>query len=370
MENRTRIALYPMFADTIPVARYFLKYRHDVEVVELIAPKGSCVCGKDASFLDNRESLGLIVQSFDQAHVDSWDVLYLMHHDTIGLDEEALQHAVYDPMIKIAKAAEKRIIGYPFSDNTWKRDVDDWERSISGSEKNTLKKHGTIKQIKTFLVFVGGVIAEANAFEIMLGLYGELKKNNRVIAFSSSMNAEVCGTVSIRDLLYTKKLTDEQKVIAIEKQINQISKKEKADIILLQLDEPLLPFSDTLTSGFGIIPYIVSQVIIPDYCICCLPYSYVNPTFIQQFEQGLDGRFAFVPDRWHMSNAALDYTTVTSIRDAGAIHVPITWINGVLQAARENGINVGCDVLPEYLFEAVESIQSTLRDNQIVTSIL
>ena len=366
MGIHTKVALYPIFADTLPVARYLMKYRHDIEVIELLAPKGSCVCGRDAGYLDNREDLGSIVRPYDQADVDSWDELYILRHETIGLTNNMYHQMIYEPMVKIAQAANRRIIGYPFQDE----EINDPELMTNVLESSTFKKHGTIKQIKTFMAFVGGVIAEANAFETMLDLYGELQKSLCVVAFSSSMNAEVCGVFSLRNLLYGKQFTDDQKVFAIERKISEICRERKPDMILLQLDEPLMPFSDTQTGGFGIIPYIISQAISPDYCICCLPFGYATPSFVKQFEQGIEGRFSFSIDRWHMSNALLDYTTMTTIRDAGAIHVPMPQVEGALLSIRKYDINVGCDVLPHYLNETVESIKSALHEAQVVTSIV
>ena len=367
MSIHTKVALYPIFADTLPVARYLMKYRHDIEVVELLAPKGSCVCGIDAGYLDNREYLGITVRAYDQANVNSWDELYILRHETIGLTQDMYIQMVYEPMIRIAQEAKRKIIGYPFPLDD---EVNNPELTSSVHENSTFKKHGMVKQIKTFMVFVGGVIAEANAFEVFLRLYGELQKSLHVVAFSSSINAEICGVFSLRSLLYGKQFTDEQKVFAIEKTISKICKDKKADIVLLQLDEALMPFSDTQTGGFGIIPYIVSQAVSPDHCICCLPYGYVTPSFLTQFEQGLEGRFAFSPDRWHMSNALLDYTTMTSIRDAGAIHVPMSLVENTLLSTRGNGVNIGCDVLPQYLAETVETIISAYGDARTVTSII
>ena len=368
MKQKIRVALYPIFADTLPVARYLLKYRSNIEVVELISPLGSCVCGKDASTLDNQESLGKCINSCFDTNPDSWDELWLLQHETLGLTEESTFRSIYEPMVKIANGKNKKVCMCPsVMDSTVKVDT---EYETEQQNRGVIKKFGSIKPIKTFSIFIGGVIAEANAFEVFLNLYGELEKRVRVAAFSSSPNASTCNAFGLHDLLYHTSYTEEQKVFAIDRRIAHISKERKADIILIQLDEALMPFSDTLTSGFGIIPYIVSQTIEPDFCICCLPFGYDNPSFLQEFDHGLESKFGILTDQWHLSTVMLDFTTMTSVRDAGAIHLPMYMVKNEIKIARNKGLCVCNAMIPENLDELVSIILSSYHESQRITSIL
>lgn len=370
MTMKTRVALYPVFADTLPVARYLSNYCKDIEIVELLSPPGSCACGKDASFLDNRDDFGRYIKLFTETDATQWDELYLLNHDVLGVSDKEKMQDIYSPMIRIAEQHNRKIKEYPHNSNA-EYDVGEVSHTQEkDGAKNVIKKHATIQNIKTFLVFIGGVIAEANAFEVLLNLYGELSNYAQIAAFSSSPNAEFCGVLSLYDLLYNRNYSEEQKVSELQYWINLKSREKKADIILLQLDEPLMPFSDTQTSGFGIIPYIVSQVISPDYCICCLPYGYTESSFLEGFKTGMEGRFGFIPDRWHLSNAMLDFTTLTTIRDAGGIHIPMDEIRNTIPRIRNQGINIGSDVLPQYSHETVNHILQSFAEYREIASIL
>ena len=369
MNTIKKVAVYPIFSDTLPIARYLMQYCSDIEVVELLSPLGSCACGKDASVLDNREALGKQIHPYVEADFRAWDYLYLLQHETLGLTEKENSQKLFLPLLNIAQKKGRKVISClptpkSLADYRSETDMSDTTR------ESVIKKSGMLKQIKTFLVFVGGVITEANALEIMLKLYGELKKDYRVAAFSSSPNAEICGVSSLYHLISNRSYTEEQKVFEIENVIYTKSKAKKADIILLQLDEALLPFSDTQTNGFGLVPFMVSQLISPDYCICCLPYGYANRSVIDEFALGIEGRLGFAPDYWHLSNALLDFTTLTSVRDAGAIHTSIKEVEKAVAKVRSQGVNIGCAVLPDYLRELAQDIALTLHENLSVRSIL
>ena len=99
MNEMKRIAFFPIFADTLPIVRYYQRYRSDVEIVELFSPPGSCACGKDAGFLDNREAFGMDVKTPADANPDSWDELYILNHDVMGLEELEVQEQLYAPML-------------------------------------------------------------------------------------------------------------------------------------------------------------------------------------------------------------------------------------------------------------------------------
>lgn len=370
MENRVKVALYPVFADTLPVARYLERFCPDVDIVELLSVPGSCACGRDASFLDNRETFGKQILPFSETAAESWDVLYLLQHESLGLTEFERNKIIYEPMVKIASSHSRKVITYPYGRKNTSNNKAASTATFDAGKLNTIKKAGVIRQIGAFSVFVGGAVAETNAFEVMLNLFGELKKKKRVSAFSSCRNAEICNVHCLYDLLYDRSVSEEQRVFNLGDEINRISKAEKADMVIIQLDEALMPFSDALTGGFGIIPYMLSQVLTPDYCICCLPFGYTSSSFLQEFRQGLEGKLGFIPDHWHLSNTLLDFTTINSVRDAGAIHMPMNQVIYTLDQIGVQGISIGCDVLPHYFNNTCNSILASFHDDQRVSSIL
>ena len=370
IKEKTKVALYPVFAYTMPVVRYLMKYRSDIEIVELLSPPGSCGCGKDAGFFDNREELGKLIIPFSDTDTELWENLWLLHYESLGFTEERKRQSVYAPMINIATRNHKRILNN-LSDKHGITSVKP-ATSISTIVHNTkaIKRFGTLNPIKQFTVFVGGIVGLDDSFEVFLNLYGELSKHARVTAFSTSKNAEICGVTDLNSVVNSNLYSENNKVFEIEKIITGTSDETKADIILIHLEEALLPFSDTQTSGFGIIPYLFSKIVSPDYFVCCLPYGYSNPLFLKECATGLKGCLGFSPDRWHLSNAMLDYTIVSNVIDAGLIHIPMDLIEHSIRNVRSHGINIGSDVSEMYLHETVSGILQAYKDNQLIDSII
>ena len=357
MSNKRRIAIFPVFADTLPVARYFKRYRSDIEIVELLSTPGCCTCGKDAGFLDNREQFGMIIKSPAETNPDSWDELYVLRHDVLGLEETEIQKQLYDPILSIAKSNNKSIrlaLNCPEDSET------------VGMKTQTVKKQGILTPLKQYCVFVGGVIGEANSFEVFLNLYGELSKYHRVAAFSTAENAEICDVTSLHSLLYARSLLESEKVFALNNAVLTKVKETNSEMVLIHVDEAMMSFSNSLTNGFGIVPYMISQIISPDYSICCLPYDCADPAFIAEFAQGLEGRFSFSPDVWHISNALLDHSVATEVQDANAIYAPVESVGPMIFRAQNSGGTVGSLVEKEFFMNCLKAIMEDWKDNQLV----
>lgn len=357
MKKKKRLAFFPVFADTMPVIRYYKKYRSDVEVVELISPPGSSACGKDAGFLDNREQFGIVVITPEDANPNSWDELYILEHNVLGMEDQVIQNRLYDPIISYAHLHGKDV------------------RTTSKAKKESLysdirsiksKKFGMLYPVKKYVVFVGGAIEEANSFEVFLSLFGELSKHLRVVAISSSQNADICDVVSLYGLLYEQSLSETEKVFAINNVILKATREFCPDILLIHVEESLMSFNSSMTNGFGIIPYMVSQVITPDFSVCCLPCDYADSMFIHEFAQDIEGRFCFSPDLWHVSNVLLDGTVAWDTQDSNAIYAPMSSIKTIISKSQGENLLIGNLIDEEFLVKCITEIVRDWRTNELV----
>lgn len=356
MIKKRKIAFFPIFADTLPIIRYYQHYREDIEVTELISFPGSCACGKDASYLDNREPFGMIVKSPEQAEPHLWEELFILDHAILGVVGGGEQETLYHPMIAIAQKYNKsiRIVSHGFSG----RRLD--------TERNKLpqRRIGKLEPIKKYTVFVGGVIGAANSFEVFLKLYGELSKHLEVAALSSSPNASICDVCSMFDILHDRTLDDTERAYRLNDSMQDALKKNNANLLLIHIEEAMMPYNDMMTNGFGIVPFVVSQLVVPDYSICCLPFDCVDPEFIKEFAQGLEGKFNIFPDIWHISNMLLDHTEVTDIQTANVIYTPIDNVEFTIKQNEDNSI--GTLFNNDFLSMCVKSILDGVQAYRLV----
>ena len=358
----SRVALYPVFSDTLPVARYLKKYRDDIVISELLSLPSCSVCGKDAGQLDNREAFGIDVKMYNCTEPDSWDELYILDHGSLGFTKDSFRTQYIDPMIRIAKKNKKAV----FVPNHMNKE----SKAILDTALIGHRSFGKVKSITRYTVLVGGVIAEANSFEVFLNLFGELSKQLDVAAFSSSVNASVCGINSIYDILSDNTFSASEKVYAISDYIHTISKMKTADMILVHINEALLPFNDSQTNGFGIVPYMMSHVISPDYCVCCLPYDYSNLAFITEVAKGLENRLGIRPDYWHVSNSIMDNSAMSDIQESYIIHVPYSSVSDLFHKRNSENMTLGSLVSPADLERCVKTIIADWSNNQSVGFIM
>lgn len=357
MKSKKRIAFYPVFADTLPIIRYYQRYCSDIEVVELLSPRGSCACGKDAGFLDNREHYGMYIQAPDEANPEKWEELYLLRHDVLGIEALKAKHDIYDPMISSAISSGKSIRIEPENE------------TAHYIKKLDRKKHGIINSIKKYVVFIGGVIGEANSLEVFLRVYGELRKHLSVVAFSSANNVGFCDVISLRGILYNREYLGFEKIIAINNLILDKIKERDADLVLIHVEEAMMSFSNSMTNGFGIVPYMISQIVSPDFSICCLPYDYANPEFTKEFSQGIDGRFCFSPDVWHVSNVLLDTTVALEVQDFNTIYAPIESVFSMQITMDSNDPQIGSLIDDVNLENCTNKILEDWRESKRVESL-
>lgn len=233
---------------------------------------------------------------------------------------------------------------------------------------NTLKgkKQRILTPLKQYTIFIGGVIGEADSFEVFLNLYGELSKYLRVAAFSTSENAEICDITSLHSLLYERSLLESEKVFALNNAVLSKVKETNSEMVLIHVEEAMMSFSNSLTNGFGIVPYMISQLISPDFSICCLPCDFADPEFITDFAHGLEGRLSFSPDVWHISNALLDLSVAPEVQDANVIYASVESIDQVIQQGKKESLNVGSMVAEDFLRKCSEDIIQDWKESQLV----
>lgn len=323
MNTIVKTAVFPIYPDTIDVVRYITKFRADIKITELLSMPGSGICGKDASYIDNREPIGFIVNPYSNAQFEKWEQLMILQHETLGLTSAENYNTIYKPIIDIAYAKSKTIT---MTNEIHKLSMSgdlDIEKNNDSCFATSTKRFAVLHPTKVYTIFIGGILAEANSFEVFLNLYGELSKVLKISAFSSALNSSVCGVHDIHNLLYNRSYSETDKIYMLHDLIEQEYKKAHSKVVLIHLAESLMPFSDHYTSGFGVIPYLALQAIQPDYSICCLPIDYVNPSFIFDIEADINKRFGFSVEKWHVSNVIMDHLVAEEIQDASMLYVPV-----------------------------------------------
>ena len=75
--------------------------------------------------------------------------------------------------------------------------------------------------------------------------------------------------------------------------------------------------------GFGILPYLISQAVTPDFSIMCTFYTEIEDgKLFEQLSVNCKHRLGFEVDCFHMSGTYIDVNALTDLGELKYIHLP------------------------------------------------
>lgn len=153
-------------------------------------------------------------------------------------------------------------------------------------------------------VLIASMTPRSDSFETLLYTFTELRKRGKkVIAVSSNPN------VALLDNMYyfpSSFLSESQDInYALAKwnaYLKAIQKKEYPDILLVEVPGVLMKSDLTGNHYLGIEAYAISQVLTPDYAICCAPINLYREEFWKRFNSVAKHKFGFPINAVQVSN--------------------------------------------------------------------
>lgn len=153
-------------------------------------------------------------------------------------------------------------------------------------------------------VLIVSMTPRSDSFETLLYTFTELRKRGKkVIAVSSNPNVALLENMYYfpssflsgnRDINYT--------LAKWNTFLKAIQKKEYPDIILVEVPGVLMKSELTGNHYLGIEAYAISQVLMPDYVICCAPINFCKTAFWERFNSVARHKFGFLINAVQMSN--------------------------------------------------------------------
>ncbi|MGN2368809.1 TIGR04066 family peptide maturation system protein [Clostridium cagae] len=320
MKNEYKTMIYPFDVEFTPLLRHS-KLVDKCNILHVISPNGWGITGKDAGCEDNGQPIGIIVEKdFDKGLEDC---------DTVFFADSSIKVDFYQYIYpKIIKAAEnsKNIICTIKLEN----EVIDNISNIC-NKNNTFFKYFTdtydsvkipsiqkIYPINTPVIFVAGLGERTHKFEIQLNIRENLQRMGYKVSQVGTRNyCELMGFHSFPKFMYSKSITESEKVTLFNHYIKSIEKKEKPDIIVIGIPGGTMPFNYELTNRFGILAYEVSQAVIPDAVVLSTLYENYTPEFFELLSKSFKYKFGYNIDCFNIANASLN--------------IPISKLEGILQ---------------------------------------
>lgn len=309
MKNEYKTIIYPFDVEAVPLMRHS-NLINNLNFTHVISPNGWGFTGMDASCADNGKPIGIIVDSDFDTALENCDTVFFS-----DFSKKLDLHTYIYP--KIIKAAEnfKNIIC------TIKLESEILDKvSQICNENNTFFKYFTnicdsvkspvvekIYKINTPIIFVAGVCEKTHKFEIQLNLRDNIEKMGyKVSQIGTRHYCELMGFHSFPKFMYSRDITESEKVVLFNYYIKNIEIKEKPDIIIIGVPGGTMPFNYEFTNKFGILAYQISQAVKPDVAILSTLYDNYKSDFFQLISNSYKYKFGYNIDCYNMSNAAIN----------------------------------------------------------------
>jgi len=315
---KTKIAFYPLTGETLSVAEYISKFSEKYEISAYFTFPGSGLAGMDIGRARNRMNTGIHIAENYSDDKNEWDLLFIADYNRASPNDD-LFDIITSAFNKNRKVICAKIL-----------DAEDFQRikSVQRNESDfqylpyTLIKSPRNKKlhnINATMIFVGGVINQANTIDVFYNMTGYLKQQGKKIAsFSTDYN----GFFLDPDIFHCFDLNSIQLrdiSLYINAIVYEVEIKQHPDIILLHLPDGLFEYNDAVPNGVGILTYIYSMAVQPDVFICCIPYDLCNPDFISGINKELLKRYDFGIDYVHISNVVVDGADIVSDNEISII---------------------------------------------------
>ena len=335
-----QMLIYPFDCEFVPFVRHQSLIR-DFKLHKLVSPKGWGYKG-DACIADYGDKTGFIVENDFESAMSECDALMLVD-SKLPLDFDSNIRS------KVAAAASEHKIIYnvrKFDDQT-----NDEIKSICekfNTKINTLKREKEIFasenpqlfEINTPVILVIGLSENTNKFEIELSITEKfIHDNYKVSLIASRQRCEFLGAHSFPSFMFDI-INDNDKIIYFNHLIKGIEMAEDPDVIVVGLPGGALPINKDFPNGFGILTYLVSQALKPDYVIMSSLYmDYLGNSFTDYYNSincMINRKFGFEIDYHNIANSIIVWNESNEAKELEYMRIDSSFLDKKFEKIYQN----------------------------------
>lgn len=168
--------------------------------------------------------------------------------------------------------------------------------------------HGFLGMINVPVVTVVGVAENTGKFDAQAAVYRCFQQNGyRVCWISSRRDAVLMGAHALPNFIVMSSLSENEKIIAMNKYVMMLEQTEKPDVILIGIPGAIALYSKLYSMDFGMLAHEMVQAATPDVLIVGTPYSTRGEAYsFEGLEHLVGQRFGIEIDFHVMSSYMID----------------------------------------------------------------
>lgn len=191
------------------------------------------------------------------------------------------------------------------------------------------KEHGLLhatqklSAIPVPVIFVLGMYENLDKFAIQLAIRKILQVNSFTVSqIGTKPYCERFGFHSFPRFMLDDSYSPEEKVFLFNRYVADIAEKERTDAIIIGIPGAYNRLNLDYPMGLGILCYLVSQAVTPDFAVMCTFYSeFQDESFFKYMSENCRHRLGFGIDCFHMSGTYIDMDDVKERKRLKYTHI-------------------------------------------------
>lgn len=318
---KKRVLIYPFSNKFFPVMKAMINKSDEYEIVSVVTPKTWFLAREndDVSKINNSNPLGVAISNDFEEEIKKCDTVIiadcnnekLMYshilqkiRTSIKLNKNIICCFKLDDkdLLEINELCKRNNIKFEYLNEPDKSDED-----IDILKKQIVNNYTKIYKPDATVIFVGKLLDELESTFSLVSISDKYKKEGyNVVTISLNNNCKILDYLSFPSFIFESNTSIEEKIFMFNFFVRQIEIEYKPDLIIVQLPGGMMKYSDIITNGFGIYPYLISQALSSDYFVLVAPLDEINKEFYEKISECFWHRFGFKIDVVNMLNATLD----------------------------------------------------------------
>lgn len=308
MEKKRKYLFYSHSDKAYGIVRGFISKD---EIVDILAPMGTGLVGKDIAHAVNRNDMKKIVKSSKEIDYKNYDTLIISSYANYELCQSEISL-----IINQAKKESMDIIylGQDEEINKLLKSDEDHRLKYSGNEKEietAIKRYNQLNlplfnpQIP--IVYIGGLLETIDSFDIGLQIKMEMERlDYKVSLLTKELDGIIFGAANYpKEFMQSSTLAEEQ-ILSVNRKVQAVDYIEKPDIILMDIPRGMMQYSDTFFNSFGIYTYMIAKTLPPDYLILTIPSTFAIEEYMEDIDSHFKNEIGKSVDVFNITNAAYD----------------------------------------------------------------
>ncbi|WP_054749624.1 TIGR04066 family peptide maturation system protein [Ruminiclostridium josui] len=324
MSKKKRAIIYPYDFKSFPLLKS-LELITDYEIVDFVSPNGWGLTERDAGDMAGVSTGHVVHGDFSSSIEDCDAVIFTESYIALNYSK------VLRPKIFEAADKGKDILSILSIEENQVEEISQYcdkkgakftyypsngQDFLIGDIEPKISEGYSIKEPKVPVVLVFGNGERANKFDIQLTLRKFLLENGyRVGQIGSRHYCELFGFHSFPKFMFDKRVDNVEKIQRFNRFVLELEKREDPDIIVIGVPGGIMPYTDKYHNYFGLVNYMVSQAISPDFAIFSTLFEEYFPEYFNQIKLSIKYKLGYDVNAFNLSNTKVSWDA-TAAKDA------------------------------------------------------